>query len=872
MPLSMQWRVPRVRSGQLTGRWMRAVIWLLVGGMILPPSLLAQTITNPVIPSAPSGTSVSPSISSQMSPFLPFGNYGLSTTLPGQAILTNPTATQPIVPQHAPCPIPTAPDLSPENTVPNLNDYWPMAANSLLPTSVEQRMRQEEEERDRQLERLQAEKEKRGLELQSQVEREKKGVSQLQGLQSAVQGAVGGMQGQVQNQLSQAKQQVEQKPFTAELLRHQDFSVEEAFAQFSVLQGVKSRLKQFGYDFFDAHAGGFTSLQDVPVGPDYVIGPQDSLAIHIWNVPDQNFNRSYIAPVERDGMVIIPQVGAIPVGGQTFSQAERTIHARLSMLLKRFELHVSMARIRTMKVYVVGEVARPGAYELSALATASNAIYAACGPSRSGSLRQVRIMRDGKTIGQLDLYEFLLQGDRRQDNRLQAGDVVLVPPLGPVVAISGSVKRPAIYELKPGTRLTELLTLAGGLTPLSDRQRCHLFRQDPALQERNMIDVDLVRAFASQGQEKSRVGVEGGDPILLDGDYIRIATLPTQVVNVVSLVGAVKSPGPYEFRSGMRVKDILTPEQLTVDAYADRAEIVRTDPATYLTKVIPFSPKAVFDGHDSDNVALSRLDQVVISSQMRAPALVLVEGEVRRAGYFTIEIGERLSSVLKRSGGFTPNAFPSGIVLVRESVKVKQQAELDRFIAAERQRLTAQSAGIAAGTAGLNVMAGASGAMAEQQVLALRLQQLEATASRIELGRVIVSLDSIERLEGTEDDIILESRDRISIPTPPQTVGIIGSVKNPTSVVYRPGLDLNDYLRQAGGVTEDANKREMYVMRANGTTDSSYLSAKEMRPGDTIVVPQKIEARPPQLALWQTVASIIGSLALTAAGIAVVGR
>ncbi len=804
-----------------------------------------------------------------MSPFLPFGNYGLPTP-PGQAIVTNPTATQPIVPQHAPCPIPTAPDLSPENTVPNLNDYWPMAANSLLPTSVEQRMRQEEEERDRQLERLQAEKEKRGLELQSQVEREKKGVSQLQGLQSSVQGAMGGMQ--AQNQQNQQKQQVERKPFTAELLRHQDFSVEEAFAQFSVLQGVKSRLKQFGYDFFDAHAGGFTSLQDVPVGPDYVIGPQDSLAVHIWNVPDQNFNRSYIAPVERDGMVVIPQVGAIPVGGQTFSQAERTIHARLSMLLKRFELHVSMARIRTMKVYVVGEVARPGAYELSALATASNAIYAACGPSRSGSLRQIRIMREGKTVGQLDLYDFLLQGDRRQDNRLQAGDVVLVPPLGTVVAISGSVKRPAIYEMKPGSRLTELLTLAGGLTPLSDRQRCHLFRQDPALQERNMIDVDLVRAFASQGAEKNRLGVEGGDPILLDGDYVRIATLPTQVVNVVSLVGAVKSPGPYEYRAGMHVKDILSPEQLTVDAYGDKAEIIRTDPTTYLTKVIPFSPKAVFEGQESDNHVLNRLDQVVIASQMRPPALVLVEGEVRRAGYFTIEIGERLSSVLKRSGGFTPNAFPNGIVLVRESVKLKQQAELDRFIAAERQRLTAQSAGIAAGTAGLSVVAAAGGTMAEQQVLALRLQQLEATASRIELGRVIVSLDSIEHLEGTEDDIILESRDRITIPTPPQTVGIIGSVKNPSTVVYRPGLDLNDYLRQAGGITEDANKREMYVMRANGTTDSSYLSAKEMRPGDTIVVPQKIEARPPQLALWQTVASIIGSLALTAAGIAVVGR
>ncbi|MCW5800457.1 MAG: SLBB domain-containing protein [Nitrospira sp.] len=864
--------VRRGGHGPVRFGWIRAVVWMLVGSMVLPPSLLAQTLTNPVLPSTPSGSSVGPSISNQMSPFLPFGNYGLPTP-PGQAIITNPTATQPIVPQHAPCPAPTAPDLSPENTVPNLNDYWPMAANSLLPASVEQRMKQEEEERDRQLERQQAEKEKRELEHQTQVEREKKGVSQLQTLQSAVPGVV---QGGTQQAMQQAMQklQVEKKPFTAELLRHQDFSVEEAFAQFSVLQGVKSRLKQYGYDFFDAHAGGFTSLQDVPVGPDYVIGPQDSLAVHIWNVPDQNFNRSYIAPVERDGMVVIPQVGAIPVGGQTFAQAERTIHARLSTLLKRFELHVSMARIRTMKVYVVGEVARPGAYELSALATASNAIYAACGPARSGSLRQVRIMREGKTVGQLDLYEFLLQGDRRQDHRLQAGDVVLVPPLGPVVAISGSVKRPAIYELKPGARLTELLTLAGGLTPLSDRQRCHLFRQDPALKERIMIDVDLARAFASQGEEKSRLGVEGGDPILLDGDYVRIATLPTQVVNVVSLVGAVKSPGPYEYRAGMRVRDMLTPAQLTVDAYADRAEIIRTDPLTYQTKVIPFSPKAVFEGSEADNHQLNRLDQVVVASQLRPPALVLVEGEVRRAGYFTIETGERLSSVLKRAGGFTSNAFPNGIMLVRESVKVRQQTELDRFIASERQRLTAQSAGIAAGTAGLTAASAfvTGGTIAEQQVLSLRLQQLEAIASRVELGRVVVRLDSIERLEGTEDDIILESRDRVTIPTPPQTVGIIGSVKNPSTVVYRPGLELDDYLRQAGGITEDAHKREMYVMRANGTTDSAYLYAKEMRPGDTIVVPQKVEARPPQLALWQTVASIIGSLALTAAGIAVVGR
>ncbi len=818
--------------------------------------------------------------SAPVAPMIPFGSgalglYGLQN-VPGQPIITNPTALQPLTPAQPPCPVRPSSDLTPESTIPNLNDYWPIEPRSLLPGSVEQRLRQEQEELDRKQETLRVQKERRELEYQAQVEREKEILARRPGGIVGAGGTLPTLPGQIPqpDQRAFGRQEPEKKPFTGELLRAQDFSIEEAFAQFSILQGVKSRLKQFGYEFFDANVSTFSPVQDVPVGPDYVIGPQDSLAVHIWNVPDQNFNRSYIAPVERDGMLVIPQVGAIPVGGQTFSEAERTIKARLSTLLKRFELHVSMARIRTMKVYVVGEVNRPGAYELSALATASNALYAACGPAHSGSLRQIKIMRDGKTVAELDLYDFLMQGDRRGDPRLQSGDVVVVPPIGPVVAISGAIKRPAIYETKPGTRLTELLTLAGGLTPLSDRQRCHMFRLDPNVEGRLIIDVDLVLAMRSKGEEKSRIGVAGGDPILLDGDYVRIGTLPTQAVNVVSLVGAVKTPGPYEFRPGMHLRDLLTKDKLTVDAHQDRAEIVRTDPATYQTKIISFNPKALFEGGEAENHELARLDQVVVSSQVRPPNLVLVEGEVKRPGYLTIETGERLSSVLKRTGGFTPNAFPSGIVLVRESVKVKQQGELERFIASERQRLTAQAAGVAAGTAGISGAAALStgGAIAEQQVLLLRLQQLEAIASRVELGRVVVKMDSIEKLEGTEDDIILEARDTIRIPTPPQTVSIIGSVRNPSTVVHRPNLEFEDYLRQAGGMTEDANKKESYIMRANGTTEATYLAVKDVRPGDTIVVPQKIEARTPQLALWQTVASIIGSLALTAAGIAVVGR
>lgn len=627
---------------------------------------------------------------------------------------------------------------------------------------------------------------------------------------------------------------------------------------------------QFGYDFFDTQATTFAPVPDAPVGPDYVIGPLDSLSIHIWNVPEQSLNRSYIVSVERDGTIVVPQIGTIPVGGLTYSQAEKAISNRLSATLKRFEVHVAMARLRTIKVYVVGDVTRPGAYEVSSLSTISNALYSACGPARSGSLRQVKLIRDNQVLADVDFYQFLLAGDRRHDLRLQAGDVIVVPPLGPVAVISGAVKRAAIYELKPGMRLTELLQLAGGVTPSANYQHCEVIRLDPE-KGRIMQDVDLSKIIDSSGKKRSTAN--GADIILQDGDSIHVASVPTQVVNVVSLGGAVKNPGPYEFHPGMGVRDILRFDQLTADAYMDKAEIVRTDPLTYLTKVIPFSPKALFENDKMEDIPLQRLDQVIVATQMRAPSAVVVEGEVKRPGTFTLEMGEQLSSVLKRAGGFTAAAFPEGIIVIRESVRKRQQAELDRFIASEKQRLTAQSAAMAAGTVGMSPMAGSGGAQAnEQQVLALRLQQLEAVAARVELGRVVVNVQSLSQLEGTEDDIILESKDRITIPQPPRTVSVIGSVKSPSTVVYRVGLNLDDYVQQAGGMTEDANKHEMYVTRANGSTDAAYLRLKDMKPGDTIVIPQKIEAKTPQLSLWQSVASIVGSLALTAAGIAVVGR
>ena len=805
----------------------RVSVWMLILVTAVPAPLLAQT----------QGGSGFPSLGAAGG-----AGSGLKDSLPGSPVVTNPTALQPLAPPQTPCPpLPakTPPAIAP--TGPTLNDFWPSDSSAVLPPSADTRIRLERDERFKKEQREDIAKQKQDdritteIDVRSKQEREERG------------------------RLAQQTAQLTSK----------DYSVEEAFAQFSVLQNVKSRLHQFGYDFFDTQATSFAPVLDTPVGPDYVLGPLDSLSIHVWNVPEQSLNRSYIVPVERDGMIVIPQIGAIPVGGLTFSQAERAITNRLSAHLKRFEVHVAMARLRTIKVYVVGEVVRPGAYEISSLATVSNALYAACGPARSGSLRQIRLVRDNQALGEIDFYQFLMAGDRRQDARLQSGDVIVVPPLGPIAAVSGAVKRAAIYELNPGTRLVDLLQLAGGVTPSANLQRCQLLRLDQD-KGRIMIDIDLGKIIDANG--KKRPTANGADLALQDGDFLRVASVPTQVVNVVTLAGAVKNPGPYEFRPGMAVRDILKADQFTVDAYMDKAEIVRTNPLTYETKVISFSPKDLFDNGKADDIPLQRMDQIVVGTQMRPPSVVFVEGEVRRPGYFTLETGEKLSSVLKRAGGFSATAFPEGIVLVRESVRKRQQVELDRFLASERQRLTAQSAALAAGTVGMSTVGAAAGQAAEQQVLSLRLQQLEAVTARVELGRVVINVRSREELESSEDDIMLESKDRIAIPQPPKTVSVIGSVKNPSTVVYRVGLNLEDYVQQSGGMTEDASKSEMYVVKANGSTEGAYVRIKDMKPGDTIVIPQKIEAKTPQLSLWQSVASIVGSVALAAAGIAVIGR
>jgi len=790
----------------------RVTVWALIIVTAAPPAVFAEVA---------GGASPIP---------VPYGMMpGQAQVLPGQPIVTNPAALQPITPNQAPCPTPMGAAGAVEQVAAGGAALPQIAAPSrpapvVAPPSG------------------------------ASGAASSPGIPKHPGLLSPViQDQQRDLQGTITSGLPG---QLRDDPIS-------QLSIEDAFSRFFLLQGVTGQLKQFGYNFFDVRFSGLPPTIDAPVGPDYVVGPEDTLSIHIWNVPEPSLNRSYISAVERDGTIFIPQAGSIPVAGATFAQVTQIIRAKLSSLLKRFDLHVSMARLRTMKVYVVGEVVRPGAYELTSLATASHALYAACGPTKSGSLRHVQIVRGSQVLSDLDFYDFLLKGDRSQDLHLQSGDTVVVAPIGPVAAVGGPVKRPAIYELKGPTSLTAMIEMAGGLSPSADRRRCQIYRVE-AGQKRVIVDVQLDQ-FLTAAKSNGSNGV----PLIQDGDFVRIASVPTQIENAVTLSGAVRNPGPYEYRPGMKLLDLFNPDQVLVDSYLDRAELVRTDSMTYETTIQPFNPRAVFQGKE-ENLELHRLDKIVVATQARPPRMVSIQGEVKRPGTYTVERDERLSSVIKRAGGLTSRAFPQGLVMIRESVRKAQQAEIDKFVSSQKQRLLVEAANLTAGAVG--TVQGGQTQNPDVTAVQLQMQALDQITSRIQVGRVVVKMDSAESLETTGDDLILEDGDQLSVPQRPQTVTIIGAVRNPANLIHREDLDAEDYIRQAGGFTKDANQKETYIVRADGSSAGGYTKVRTVYAGDTIIVPEEIEPKTRPLPLWQAIAGIVGSAALVAASIAVIGR
>jgi protein involved in polysaccharide export with SLBB domain len=627
---------------------------------------------------------------------------------------------------------------------------------------------------------------------------------------------------------------------------------------------ISSDLKQFGYDFFRQPPSTFAPADKIPVSPDYVIGPGDEIRVSLWGSIEGNF----VSVVDRDGNINLPKVGTIYVAGLTFKELKEVLNKEFSKYFKNFEINVSMGQLKTIKVYVVGHAKAPGAYSVSSLSTLINALFEAGGPSKTGSMRDIQVKRNGKTIVHFDMYEFLLKGDKTKDIRLMPEDVIFIPPAGPLVAIAGSVKVPAIYELKDEKTVGDLIKLAGGLTEIAFKGRVQIERV-----------IDNIRQIVFEADLESALNYE-----LKKGDIVKVFPIfPDK--RFVRIYGAIQRPGEYGFKEGMTVSElIMMAGGFKYYAYTEKAELTRVTPTPQgpKTEKIIFSPEKALKGDPEHNIKLQQDDYIFIRAvpEWELYKTVTIAGEVKFPGTYTIKKGEKLSSLIERAGGFTDKAYLRGAVFIRPSVKEIQQRQIDEMIdRLERELLSMSSASIA-------------GALTaeEAKILQVETEQKRQFIQRLRqlraLGRMVVKIDEPEKLKGTPFDIELEDGDYIYIPQKPATIQVIGSVFNQGAFIYDKNKTLSDYIELAGSYTQNADKKNVFVLKVDGSAvrpNKGLFGLKwskslyrweynlELEPGDTIVVPEKL-VRIAWLREIKDITEIIFHMAVTAGVLIAAGK
>ena len=348
---------------------------------------------------------------------------------------------------------------------------------------------------------------------------------------------------------------------------------------------ISRELRQFGYDFFDPQVSTFAPVTNVPVGPDYVIGPGDSFTINLWGKAENRFD----AEVDREGRISLPQVGTVTVSGLRFEELKPFLYRRFKEYHPDFHISVTMGRLRTVEVFVVGEARKPGTYTVSSLSTVITSLYAAGGPSKNGSLRNVQVFRQGEKVKSIDLYDFLVHGAKKDDIRLQSQDTLFVPVLGPVIGVAGNVRRPAIYEMKGGETIRDAIALAGGVLPTGELQNVVVER---------MVG-NRKRVIGSFNLDPSSIKAEEDlKASLQDGDVIKIYPIHGAIGKVVRLEGHVKYPREYEWKPDMRLRDIIPSySALLPEPYLPQAEIIRLVPPDSHPEIIPFDLGALLSGH-----------------------------------------------------------------------------------------------------------------------------------------------------------------------------------------------------------------------------------------------------------------------------------
>lgn len=411
----------------------------------------------------------------------------------------------------------------------------------------------------------------------------------------------------------------------------------------------REMIEQFGYNFFKKSPTGVTSQLDVPVSTEYVIGIGDRLVITVWG----SIDGSYTLEVNRSGEILLPKVGPIKVAGVPYGQLSQVIRANLAKVFKDFQLNVNIGSVRLIKVFIVGEVESPGDYNLSSLTTVLAALANAGGPTRNGTLRNIQIKRGGTLLENVDLYDFFLRGDKSRDLRLQSGDTLFIPQIGAVAAISGNVRRPAIYELKTEKTLKDLIDLAGGINSSGFLQRVQVSRVEE--HDRKMVsDFSLDPKITGKSVDELTSQVP-----LKDMDSVKVSRINSLLRNYVRLEGYVLRPGDYALSSGMHISDLLTRDNILPEYFAESAQLIRLTPPDLHPEAFIFSPAKAIAGDGAHNLLLKEFDKIKIfaRSEMEEIPKVRIYGEVQKPGEYRLYNGMTVRDLLILAGNPKRTAY-----------------------------------------------------------------------------------------------------------------------------------------------------------------------------------------------------------------------
>ena len=650
-----------------------------------------------------------------------------------------------------------------------------------------------------------------------------------------------------------------------------------------------SKGARFGSYLFRSPSLTFEPSPNIPTPKNYTINIGDQLLINIWG----NSQTSYQLPVDRNGQIRIPDIGPVYVAGLSFEEVEKKLTKTLSTIYADMKgekpktfAQIDLGKMRSIKINIVGEASTPGTYTLPATATVFNALFLSGGPDNIGSFRNIRLIRNNKTIKTIDIYKFLLNGDESDNESLQDEDIIFIPAVEKEVKVIGEFKRNAVFELKNNESLSDLILFTGGYTDKTYLYRMKLYRKT----QNGSEIIDILQSDVPSFK-------------LENGDLLVASKVLDTFKNKVSIEGSVFRPGDYELTPGLKLSELIQKaDSITPDAYFKGGHILRTNNDMSL-QLLPFTLKDILAG--INDIELQNGDQVIIKShfQMKERETISISGEVNKPFTQAFITGMTLRDAIYMANGFKEGADSSQIEVsrrlgyekeaqlsdtLRALFKFTLPRDLNRenpsgkfqlqpydqiyvrrapgYHPAETVTILGEvkfPGSYVLDTKNLHIsdLIEKSGGLTSDAYLPGAVFQREGA------GNIGIDLEKILYQKDNKNNLLLVNGDLLTIPIKLQTVKVTGKILNPMSLTYEPGKTVKHYIELSGGFADNARKNKIYIKYPNGTTAITktfiFRSYPEVKPGSQIVVPLKPEKQKiDQTGKWLSIASTLSTIAV----------